>query len=94
MGYYIEVPENKGKAQQIAYLYGARMLDRQPNYSDAGPDEAIICVLDNGPFEAAGYAYSEDEFNEFAAPDFGYQRPRTWLIMGREKAEKLTGFSR
>ncbi len=95
MGYYIEVPNNKGKAQQLVDLHGARILDKQPVFTDAKPDEAIICVLDNGPWEAAGFAYNEREFEEFAAPDMiGRQRPRTWLIMDRAKAIKLTGYNK
>ncbi len=28
-----------------------------------------VCLIDNGPFTAAGICYSEREFKEFAAPD-------------------------
>ena len=93
MGYYIDVPENKGKAQQIIELHGGRILPHIPDFGDAGPNEAIICVLDNGHWEAAGFAYNEGELERFVAPDFyGPNRPRTWLIMDRKKACKLTGF--
>ena len=96
MGYYIEVPHNKGKAQQLVDLHSAQILDKKPEFNEVAPDKAIICVLDNGPFEAAGYAYSERELAEFAAPDrFGsYQRPRTWLIMDKKLAVKLSGYKR
>ena len=92
MGYYIEVPENKGKAQQIAELHGALILDKQPPFAAVAveaPEKAIICVVDNGMFEAAGFAYDEMEFNVFARPD---GRPKTWLIMDRNLACKLTGY--
>lgn len=93
MGYYIEVPKNKGKAQQIVELFDGRILSSIPNFEDAKPDEAIICVVDNGPFEAAGFAYDKAELEAFNRPDsYGYQRPRTWLIMNRKKACELTGF--
>lgn len=107
MGYYIEVPERKGKAQQIVELHGGRILQSAPAFEGAAPDEAIICVVDNGTFEAAAFCYDEREFNVFREPDtlrnpsppLGVrdmnpiaQRPRTWLLMNRAEACKLTGF--
>jgi len=88
MGYYIEVPEDKNKAQQIVELYGGRIVSRPPSFEDITPNEAIICVVDNGPFEAAGFAYSQHELHVFTSVD---GRPRTWVIMDRKKACKLTG---
>jgi hypothetical protein len=38
--------------------------------------ENLVCVVDNGPFEAAGYAYSFAEFQAFRRFD---GRPRKWL---------------
>ena len=89
MGYYIEVPENKGKAQQLVDLHGARILDKKPTFHEVASDKAIICVLDNGPFEAAGYAFSEMELEDFAFPD---GRPKTWLVMDKALTLKLTGY--
>lgn len=91
MGYYIEVPQHKGKAQQIIDLHGARWSPDVPSFKDIKEDEAIICVVDNGPFEAAAFVYNEDELAEFARPD---GRPKYWLIMDRAKAEELTGYGR
>ena len=89
MGYYIEVPNNKGKAQQIIKLHGGRIIPAPVPLDTLSDNEAIICVVDNGPFEAAGFAYSEKELDEFSRPD---GRPRTWVIMDRAKACELTGF--
>ena len=92
MGYYIEVPEDKGKAQQILDLFGGRILPEAPAFEDAGANEAIICVVDNGSFEAAAFCYNPDELRVFKEPDQGQQRPRTWLIIDRTKARQLTGY--
>ena len=89
MGYYIEVPKNKRKAQQLVYLYGAEILPTAPEFWMKDPRQAIICVVDNGVFEAAGFAYDEAELNAFKRPD---GRPRTWLLMDRKKVCELTGF--
>ncbi len=88
MGYYIEVPENKGKAQQLVDIHGATILKEKPAFF-AHSDKAIICVVDNGLFEAAGYAYDEKELNEFAYHD---GRPRTWLVMDKNLACELSGY--
>lgn len=89
MGYYIEVPHNKGKAQQLVELYGAEILSKAPEFWVKGPKQAIICVVDNGPFEAAGFCFSRRELEDFKVPD---GRPRTWLLMDRKKACELTGY--
>ncbi len=89
MGYYIEVPEDKGKAQQIVELYGGRIVPSPPSFEDITPDEAIICVVDNGHYEAAGFAFNQRELHAFS---FYERRPRTWVIMNRQKACELTGY--
>ena len=87
MGYYIEVPQNKGKAQQLVELYGAEILPAAPEFWHKDP--AIICVVDNGPFEAAGFCYDSQELSFFKDPD---NRPRIWLTMDYKKVCELTGF--
>ena len=89
MGYYIEVPENHNKAQQIVELYGGRTVSFPPQFEDITPDEAIICVVDNGPFEAAAFCFSQQELVAFSDYD---GRPREWVIMSRKKACELTGY--
>ncbi len=40
--------------------------------------EGLVCVIDNGMFAAAGYAYNEREMQEFITS--GPERPRQWLL--------------
>lgn len=47
----------------------------------------LICVVDNGMFEAAGYCYNEDEFEVFARED---GRDKTWLV--HPKAKELAEY--
>ncbi len=91
MGYYIEVPKDKNKAQQIVQLYGGRIALSPPSFEDITPDEAIICVVDNGSFEAAGFAYNQDELFVFSDMD---GRQKTWVIMNHQKACELTGYEK
>jgi hypothetical protein len=86
MGYYIErtskgVPLSaRGKANQLisdgaTELFGFE-IRFQPN---------LVCVVENGPFDAAGWAFSKDEFNVFNDPND--PRRKRWLI--HPKAEEL-----
>lgn len=90
MGYYIETPEPLGKAGQIVAQFGATKIPRPRDFSQIPPTQALICVVNNYHFEAAAFCYDECEFEEFDNPrDL---RPKSWLLMDREKAKELTGF--
>lgn len=88
MGYYIE-PTNggtKGKADDLIRNDGA-VEQSAPVYHEQNSEHVTVCVVDNGPFEAAGVAYSENEFNVFRNDSSG--RPKRWLTMSREKVATL-----
>ena len=87
MGYYInqnslgEPLPTSGKVEALikdgATLVESELIGYwQPN---------LICVVDNGAFEAAGHAYSEEEMKAFSQPND--PRTRTWLVY--DHAEKL-----
>ena len=54
--------------------------------------DAVICVIDNGLFEAAGLIYDKNEFIEFTLPMD--MRKRTFLKMDKELAHKLSGYAK
>ncbi len=81
MGYYIETEEPKDVA--LIVKHHAKALTK-PVYLSG--DNTTICVIDNGPFMAAGIYYNEKEFRAFAQPD---NRPRTWLSLPTEKVLQL-----
>ena len=69
MGYYINTPDSKGKAEYIVNVYGGELIPFAPkSYADIPVGKALIVVVDNGLFEAAGWAYSESEFKVFTDP--------------------------
>lgn len=89
MGYYInqtskgtELPA-KGKAKALiadgATQIEPSKLQYQPN---------LVCVVENGSFDAAGYVYSPNEFKEWN--DSSDDRPKTWLT--HPDAVKLSGY--
>ena len=69
MGYYIQTPENLFKADQLEILHGAKRFtfgqSMVESFNNLPEDKALICVVNNGPFEAAGLCFSEDEFKAF-----------------------------
>ena len=91
MGHYVEVPNNKQKAGQLMKIYGAELTDCPASLSEIPKDKALICVVDNGLFEAAAFCYSDDELHEFSQAD---GRPKNWMLMDLALTKKLAGFNR
>lgn len=92
MGYYIEVPPyHTGKADKIIDRYGGEKLQEPPKWADIPEDKALVVVMHNAFFEAAGYAYSEREYDAMTAGD---GRERDYVLMDREAAEVASGRSR
>ena len=91
MGYYIETPgQNTGKAQRICNDHKDAFIIPQPISFSKVPDKmGLICVVENGLFDAAGYCYNEQEFLAFS--DLDDPRRKTWILMDKVKAEKLSG---
>jgi hypothetical protein len=78
MGRYInEIEGNhigvsaKAKAHSLLKA-GATEIDTPVEFQ-----EDLVCVVDNGPFGAAAWAYDKREFNVFMHPD---ERPKRWFI--------------
>jgi hypothetical protein len=92
VGHYIQTPgANHGKAAIIAYDHSGEILRDQPrSYAGIPEGKALIVVVDNGAFEAAGFCFNEEEFKAFTLP---YDlRPKQYGLIDRAKAEKLSGY--
>ena len=95
MGYYIQCTGAKNKAQQIIETLGAIEItqDEAGFFVKEGEDCAVICVVDNGPFEAAAYCYNPTEFRQFTRAED--PRPKKWLLVeNKTKVEELCGYQR
>lgn len=90
MGYYIETDSNRNKADYILRNYDSIEIDRPIYFEEIAEDMALIVVVDNGAFEAAAFAYSENEFKAFTLSND--PRPRRFVLMDRKKACELTGY--
>lgn len=88
MGYYIQGP-TFGKADFIINEWGAKLIIGSPVWPPPTA-KALICVVQNPFFDAAAYAFDEDEFAAFNDP--GDPRPRKWLLMSEAKAKELTKY--
>ncbi len=89
MGYYINYVNGKelpaiGKASKLI-SEGAVIVGTPTEFQ-----ENLVCVVENGFFDAAAYAYDEREMTEFNDPND--YRPKTWLIV--PDADKLSGFNK
>jgi hypothetical protein len=90
MGYYIQTESHKQKADQLVRVHGAEIIDKPTSFEQIPDNKALVCVVQNALFDAAGLAYSADEFHAFSCADD--YRVKTWLLMERDLAYKLAGF--
>lgn len=91
MGYYIQGPQS-GKAKFLQMKHDCIEIPQPKSFAEIEDDLALICVVDNGPFEAAGYCFSPGEFEVFS--ESSDHRPKTWLLMNKQLAEELSGYGR
>lgn len=92
MGYYLQTPgRNTEKAVALVKKYGGHQIPEPPKSLAEVPEGcALVCVVDNGIFEAAALAYSDEELQYFSRPD---PRPMQWLILNnKEQVEKDAGY--
>lgn len=90
MGYYIQGPA-RGKGEFLMEKYGADIVSKTRAEQLINSNEfAVVCVVDNGPFEAAALCYDTREFEAFSNPsDY---RSKLWMTMERAKAHELAGY--
>jgi hypothetical protein len=94
MGYYIQTTQPKNKADAIMKdLAGIEITVDEAAFFIKEQMGAIICVVDNGPFEAAAYCYNLNEFRVFTDPND--DRPKKWLLVeNEERVKELTRFTK
>lgn len=89
MGFYIQTSCSHHKAEQIAKAYDGRVIQKPASFDEVPVDKALIVTMDNGPFEAAGWAYNRREFEVFTDPTDW--RTKRYVLIDRQKAVELVG---
>lgn len=81
MGMYIQGPA-KGKAEALVDLGVAEAIlfgTIPKTLADLPAGKSLVCVVDNGHFDAAAYMYSEQEYKDWQRPED--KRPKRWLFV-------------
>jgi hypothetical protein len=77
LGYYINPPDMS--KEEFLEKYGTPLSYAQ--FPD-DPKQALVCIVDNGPFRAAAIAFSRREMEMFDNPND--DRPRRWYFVPKE----------
>jgi hypothetical protein len=90
MGYYISTDTSAFKEAILISKYGAVSISQPQTFSEVPADKALICIVHNSMFEAAGLCYSAEEFARFTDPND--HRYKTWVLMDKAQANQLAGY--
>ena len=66
-------------------------IDKAPQWSEVPEGTLPVVLVDNGPFTAAGIAFSERELREFSDP--GDYRPKRWYIVPIRKLLEVSNLT-
>jgi hypothetical protein len=96
MGYYINPPDGRRheKGQWLIEECGAAKISQEEALNILGfedNDKGVVCVVDNGPFEAAAFCYDLGEFEAFTY--ITDCRKKQWYSLNRRVAEHLSSYS-
>lgn len=91
MGYYLNSGNASHKTEWLAREHGGKIVDKnKASIAMNDPSLAVVVVVNNGLFEAAGFAYDIKEFEVFTMSDD--IRPKHFVVMDRELCKQLSGF--
>lgn len=84
MGCYVNPPDTTKEAWLVAH---GRLLVCAARSIDITNETLPVCLVDNGPFTAAGVCYNIAELEAFQYPD---GRPKKWYIVDRENLRTVS----
>lgn len=90
MGYYIETDRTQHRAGWLVRYWDGQIITKPKSFSEIPADKALIVVVQNGYFDAAGLCYSESEFEAFTDPTD--PRPITYVLLDKELVYKEAGY--
>jgi len=83
MGLYIN-PQEVSKEQWLND--NGEQLEKAPVKMRENKEEILVCLIDNGPFTAAGVAFNQAELNNFCKEDMRYKE---WFVVGLDKIKRV-----
>lgn len=89
MGYYLETPARNDKTGQLRELHGAQDVDPDSLAWPPPEGKALVCVVQNGLFDAAAVCYDEAEYRVFNDPTD--PRRTDWLLLDADWVRDMTG---
>ena len=84
MGLYLNPGAVVGKADQLIELGAKELMSPPATIDSVADDKAIVCVVENGPFDAAAWAFNDRELSK----DLRDMRPKRWLVMDKKYVEE------
>ena len=84
MGLYINPPDGSSKELWLS-LHGTAVF--APRWTGDGKSFPV-CLVNNGPFTAAGVAFSKAEMDAFNGPND--IRPKQWFIVSADDINDVT----
>ena len=95
MGFYINCDDERvfHKGDWLVEKHGAIKItiDEAKKLVESNDNDfAVICIVDNGFFEAAAYCYNIREFIEFS--NERDLREKTWYAMDKKIAQQLSNY--
>lgn len=85
MGKYIN-PKNFTKEEWLL-ANKVHMSHSAPKWSDIPADCHAVCLVNNGPFTAAGICDTPSELDAFTLPDD--HRPKIWFTVKKEDLQEV-----
>lgn len=90
MGYYVQGPAI-GKGPYMVATHNAQKLNAPPRWDAIPAGKGLVVVVNNGPFEAAAFAYDAAEYRDFTDPsDY---RSKSYYLMDLPLLKSLTGYN-
>jgi len=90
MGYYLQGPDPKADYLLATYPDFQVVTPSAAGLNVMDEDRAVVVVVQNGMFDAAAFAFSEGEFEEFTDPSD--TRPKRFLTGPRDLVEVLSRY--
>lgn len=84
---YLQTAQPLDKAGQLLRNFDAvEVAPHELSLPTTVPNVVLVCVVQNGPFDAAAVVEDERDLRDFSAED---GRPKRWLLVNRTVANDL-----